>query len=94
MSDRRLNALRRKFKAVCKERDRMGVVIEMPHAARAKGVLVTKGLFDRLVDAFVHRWLAGQNTFEIWCGVVRDFPQADEGSNMPPSSPTDASEKR
>jgi hypothetical protein len=49
----------------------------MRHAARTKGVLVTKGLFDRLTDAFENRWLAGQNTFEIWFGVARDFPQAD-----------------
>jgi hypothetical protein len=77
MSDRRLKALRRKFKAIWTELDRTGVVIEMPHAARTKGVMVTKGLFDRLTDAFEERWRAGQDTFTVWCGVWKDFPQAD-----------------
>jgi len=77
MSDRRLNALRRKFKAVWRERDRRGVVIQMRHAARTKGVMVTKGIFDRLTNAFERRWLAGENTLEIWFGVSGDFPQAD-----------------
>jgi hypothetical protein len=45
MSDRRLRALRRKFTAIWADHDRKGVVIEMPYAARTKGVLVTKGLF-------------------------------------------------
>jgi hypothetical protein len=54
-----------------------GVVIEMPYAARTKGVLVTKGLFDQLTDGFAMRWRSGQNTFAIWCGVMRDFPEAD-----------------
>jgi hypothetical protein len=75
MSDRRLHALLRKFKAVWKERDRRGLVIEMPHAARTEGVMVTKALFERLTDAFESRWLAGQSTFEIWFGVVRDSKQ-------------------
>jgi hypothetical protein len=78
MSDRRLNALRRQFKSAWKERDRKGLVIEMRHAARAKGVMVSKDLFDNLIDAFCSRWLLGQSTFEIWCGVVTDFPQADQ----------------
>jgi hypothetical protein len=77
MSDRRLKVLRRKFKAVWREREKMGVVIEMPHAARTKGVLVTKGLFDRLTDAFEMRWRLGQSTFQIWSGVWKDFPEAD-----------------
>jgi hypothetical protein len=77
MSDRRLKALRRKFKAVWKERDKTGVVIEMTHAARTKGVTVTKVLFDRLTHAFEERWRSGQNTFQIWSGVWKDFPEAD-----------------
>jgi hypothetical protein len=32
---------------------------------------------NRLTDAFESRWLAGENTFEVWLGVVQDFPQAD-----------------
>src|SRR5262249_25206054 len=77
MSERRLNALRRKFKAVWKDQDRRGVVLMMPHAARCKGVMVTSGRFDRLTEAFETRWLLGQSTFQIWSGVVKDFPQAD-----------------
>ena len=78
MADRQLNALRRKFRAVWKERDRMGVVIEMPHAIRSRGVMVTQGLFNEVADAFVSRWLLGQDTYQIWDGVVRDFPAADQ----------------
>jgi hypothetical protein len=64
MRDRRLNALRRKFLAAWKEQDRRGVVIELPCAARSKGVRVTKGLFDRLIDAFESSYRAGRAAFE------------------------------
>jgi hypothetical protein len=75
--EKRLADLRRKFRAVWKERDKMGVVIEMPYAARSKDVLVSRGLFHRLTDAFEKRWRNGQNTFAIWRGVLRDFPNAE-----------------
>lgn len=78
MRDRRLKALRRKFKAVWKARDKVGIVIEMPHAARATGVMVTEGLFKHVTNAFISRWLAGQDTLTIWSGVCRDFPAADQ----------------
>ena len=48
-----------------------------PTPLRSKGVMVNQGLFDRVADAFVSRWLAGQDTFTIWSGVMSDFPAAD-----------------
>ena len=31
-----------------------------------------------MTDAFVSRWLAGQDTFTVWYGVMKDFPAADQ----------------
>jgi hypothetical protein len=70
----RLKALRRKLK---RGKRQAPVVLQHPHAQRyPSDTLVDTTRTSELEQAFLDRWCAGENTFEIYASVLAQFPEA------------------